>query len=358
MAKLFIPGPVDVAPEVAQAQTQEMLPHRSKEFEIIFHRAENKSRQLFGTQYRVFILPCSGTGMHEAAVRNFAHNRVLSCVNGAFSGRFYEVAVTNGKQTDKVETEWNKPITPELVAEALKGGDYEILTIVHNETSTGLQNPVEEIAAVVKEVSPETLVCVDAVSSLGGVEFQMDAWGIDFILTSSQKALALPPGLALAATSDRALARAEDVQNKGWYFDLPRLEKHRIKNSTPTTPAVSLIYALDFQLDRILAEGLKNRFARHSAMATRVQNWALERGFGLFAPEGYRSQTVTTVENTRNIDVAALNAFLMTRGMRISNGYGDLKGKTFRIAHMGEVQMADVDILLDAMDEFLSRSGV
>jgi predicted phosphoserine aminotransferase len=353
MAKLFVPGPVDVAPEVAQAQTQEMLPHRSKEFETIFHRAENKSRQLFGTQYRVFILPCSGTGLQEAAVRNFANNRVLSCVNGAFSGRFYEVAVTNGKQADKVETEWNKPITPELVAAALKGGDYEIVTIVHNETSTGLQNPVKEIAAAVKEVSPETMVCVDAVSSLAGVEFKMDAWGIDFILTSSQKALALPPGLALGATSDRALARAETVQNRGWYFDLPRLEKHRTKNSTPTTPAISLIYALDFQLDRILAEGLENRFARHSALAARVQDWALERGFGLFAPEGYRSQTVTTVENTLNIDIAALNAFLMTRDMRISNGYGDLKGKTFRIAHMGEVHMEDVDILLASMDEFL-----
>jgi predicted phosphoserine aminotransferase len=353
MAKLFVPGPVDVAPEVAQAQTQEMLPHRSKEFETIFHRAENKSRQLFGTQYRVFILPCSGTGLQEAAVRNFANNRVLSCVNGAFSGRFYEVAVTNGKQADKVETEWNKPITPELVAAALKGGDYEIVTIVHNETSTGLQNPVKEIAAAVKEVSPETMVCVDAVSSLAGVEFKMDAWGIDFILTSSQKALALPPGLALGATSDRALARAETVQNRGWYFDLPRLEKHRTKNSTPTTPAISLIYALDFQLDRILAEGLENRFARHSALAARVQDWALERGFGLFAPEGYRSQTVTTVENTLNIDIAVLNAFLMTRDMRISNGYGDLKGKTFRIAHMGEVHMEDVDILLASMDEFL-----
>ena len=353
MAKLFVPGPVDVDPEVAAAQAQDMMPHRSKEFETIFHRAENNARKLFGTQYRVFILPSSGTGLQEAAVRNFAQKRVLSCVNGAFGGRFYDVAVLNGKQADKVETEWNQPITPELVADALKGGAYEILTIVHNETSTGLQNPVDEIAAVAQEVSPETLVCVDAVSSLSGVEFQMDAWGVDFILTSSQKALALPPGLSLGATSDRALARAENVDNRGWYFDLPRLEKHRVKNSTPSTPAVSLIYALDFQLNRILDEGLENRFTRHSALAARVQNWALARGFGLFAPEGYRSQTVTTIENTHNIDIAALNAFLMERNMRLSNGYGNLKGKTFRIAHMGEVQMDDVDILLAAIDEFM-----
>ena len=358
MARLFVPGPVDIDPGVAAAQTQEMLPHRSKEFETIFHRAENNARRLFGTQYRVFVLPSSGTGLHEAAVRNFANQRVLSCVNGAFGGRFHDVAALNGKQTDKVETEWNQPITPEMVAKAIKGGKYEILTVVHNETSTGLQNPVDEIAAAVQEVSPETMVCVDAVSSLSGVEFQMDAWGIDFILTSSQKALALPPGLALGATSDRALARADAVENRGWYFDLIRLEKHRVKNSTPTTPAVSLIYALDRQLERILAEGLENRFVRHAALAARVQGWALERGFGLFAPEGYRSQTVTTVENTHNIDIPALNTFLMARDMRISNGYGDLKGKTFRIAHMGEVQMADIEILLDAIDEFLKVSGV
>jgi len=353
MATLFVPGPVDVNPEVAAAQTQEMIPHRSVEFETIFHRAENNARKLFGTEHRVFILPSSGTGLHEAAVRNFANQRVLSCVNGAFGGRFYDVAVLNGKQADKVETEWNQPITPDLVADALKGADYEILTIVHNETSTGLQNPVKEIAAVVQEVNPETMVCVDAVSSLSGVEFQMSNWGIDFIMTSSQKALALPPGLSMGATSDRALARAETVENRGWYFDLVRLEKHRKKNSTPSTPAVSLIYALDVQLGRILDEGLENRFSRHAALAARVQNWALARGFGLFAPKGYRSKTVTTVENTHNIDIAALNTFLMERNMRLSNGYGDLKGQTFRIAHMGELQMKDVDILLDAIDEFL-----
>jgi len=176
---------------------------------------------------------------------------------------------------------------------------------------------------------------------------------MDFTLTSSQKALALPPGLGLGATSDRALARAEKVENRGWYFDLVRLEKHRISNSTPATPALSLIYALDFQLDRILAEGLEKRFARHSAMAKRVQDWAVDRGFGLYAAEGFRSHTVTAVENTRNIDVSRLNTFLLQRGMRIANGYGALKNKTFRIAHMGELHMADIDALLDAMDEFL-----
>jgi predicted phosphoserine aminotransferase len=352
MAPLFVPGPVDVDPEVAAAQTRAMLPHRSKEFETIFHRAENKSRQLFGTQYRVFLTASSGSGLHEAAVRNFAHQTVLSCTNGAFGDRWYEVALANGKQADRLDAPWDQPVDPEAVKKALKEKTYDIVTIVHNETSTGLMNPVHEIAAAVKDVSPETLVCVDAVSSLAGVKFEMDAWGIDFLLTSSQKALALPPGLGLGATSDRALARAEKVQNRGWYFDLVLLEKHRTKNSTPATPAISLIYALDFQLDRILVEGLENRFARHAEMAARVQSWALEQGFGLFAAEGYRSHTVTTVVNTHNIDIAALNAALLQQDMRISNGYGALKNKTFRIAHMGELQMSDIERLLDAIDRF------
>jgi predicted phosphoserine aminotransferase len=353
MSPLFVPGPVDVDPSVLAVQTRQMLPHRSREFEEIFHQAENKSRQLFDTQYRVFLTASSGTGLQEAAVRNFAHSRVLSCTNGAFGNRWYDVATLNGKHAVKLEVPWGQPIDPNRVVDALKETDYDIITIVHNETSTGLMNPLKEIAAAVREVSPETLICVDAVSSLAGVKIEMDAWGVDFILTSSQKALALPPGLGLGATSDRALKRAETVDNRGWYFDLVRLESHRIKNSTPATPAISTIYALDFQLDRILGEGLDNRFARHAEMAKRVRNWALDRGFGLYAAEGYRSQTVTTISNKMNIDVAALNVYLLERGMRIANGYGSLKNKTFRIAHMGELTIADIDVLLVAIDSFI-----
>ena len=353
MSPLFVPGPVDVNPEVLNAQTQAMLPHRSAEFEEIFHRTEGKARQVFFTENRVFITASSGTGLQEAAVRNFANARVLNCTNGAFGNRWHDVANSNGKQADKLDVPWGEPVLPELVADALKGKQYEILTVVHNETSTGLQNPVGEIADAVRTVSPETLICVDAVSSLSGSKIETDAWGLDFVLTSSQKALAIPPGLGLAATSDRALARAKEVENRGWYFDLVRMEKHRTTNSTPATPATSLINALDFQLDRILAEGLEARFDRHAAMATRVQTWALERGFGLFAPEGYRSKTVTTVVNTREINFAELNAFLVARDMRLANGYGALKGKTFRIAHMGELTLDDIENLLAAIDEFL-----
>jgi predicted phosphoserine aminotransferase len=355
MGHLFIPGPVDVAEEIAAAQTQAMLPHRSAQFEEIFRRVGDDARKLFFTDQRVFITASSGTGFHEAAVRNLANKTVLACVNGAFAARWQQVAQSNGKDTDTLETEWNQPITADLVADALKQKSYEIILVVHNETSTGLVNPIKDIAAAVHATSPDTLVCVDAVSSLAGDKLEMDAWGLDMVLTSSQKALALPPGLGLAAVNDRAMARAEKVENRGWYFDFLRMEKHRVKDSTPATPAISLIYALDLQLKRIFAEGLEARFARHAAMADRVQSWAIEHKLDLFAPEGYRSKTVTTIDNKLEIDISALNAFLQTRAMRIANGYGPLKGKTFRIGHMGELGLDDVNELLEVMQEFLAQ---
>lgn len=357
MPRMFVPGPVDVADEILQAQAAPMLPHRSKEFEAVYRRASEKARGLFFTQYRVFLTASSGTGLQEAAIRNFVDKKVLSCVNGAFAERWYEVAVMNGKDAEKLAFEWDEPVDPERVAEAVRKGGFEAVTVVHNETSTGLQNPVREIAQAVRAAAPETLILVDAVSSLGGSKIEMDAWGLDMVLTSSQKCLALPPGLALGAVSDRAMKKAEKVENRGWYFDLIRMEKHRLKDSSPATPAMSLIFALDKQLDRIFAEGLENRFARHSAMARRVQTWAEEHDLSLYAPEGFRSQTVTTVKNERGWDISALNKFLLERGMRIANGYGALKNVTFRIAHMGETQIEDIEELLKAMEEFLQKGG-
>jgi len=357
MTRLFIPGPVDVDPEVSAAQTRDMLPHRSEQFETLYRRTWEKASQLFATSQRVFIVTSSGSGLQEAAVRNLANGDVLSCVNGAFGQRWHQVALSNGKSADPLEADWGQPILPDQVAAALLKKSYEIVTVVHNETSTGLENPVREITSEVQETSPETLVCVDAVSSLGGAKIEMDAWGLDFVLTSSQKCLGLPPGLALAAVSDRAMARVKQVPDRGWYFDLARLERHLLKDSTPATPAISLIYALDVQLDRILAEGLVNRFARHSGMAERVQDWALEQGLGLFAAEGYRSKTVTAVANTLDLDFNELNIFLMKKGMRIANGYGPLKDKTFRIAHMADTQMKDIEQLLKRMQKFIQTKS-
>jgi aspartate aminotransferase-like enzyme len=358
MSPMFVPGPVDVDPDVLAAQTAPMLPHRSQEFEAIFRRASENSRQIFFTQAPVFIVTASGTGLQEAAVRNLAKRDVLSCVNGAFSKRWYDVALSNGKQADILEAEWGQPILPDMVSRALQAKRYELLTLVHNETSAGVQNPIQEIAAAARAVSPDTLICIDAVSSLGGVRLEMDAWGLDMVLTSSQKCLALPAGLALAAVSERAMEYARQVPLRGWYFDLVRMEEHRLKDSTPATPAMSLIYALDYKLQLILEEGLEQRFARHKVLAERVQNWGESCGLHMFAAPGYRSLTVTTFSSPPGFHLGNLNQFLLQRGMRIANGYGLLKDKTFRVAHMGDTRVEDIEVLLSAMEIYLNGSAI
>jgi predicted phosphoserine aminotransferase len=354
MARMFVPGPVDVAPEVLQAMAKPMIPHRSKEYEAIHRSAAEKAQKVFFTDYRVFLGTHSGSGMQETGIRNLVNKDVLCCVNGAFSERWYDVAVSNGKKADRLDVEWGKAVKPDQLKEALKKKHYEAVTIVHNETSTGVESPVKDLAKVVREASPETFILVDAVSSLGGAKLEMDAWDLDFLMTSSQKCLALPPGLSLAGVNDRALAKAATVENRGWYFDLLIMEKHRVQNSTAMTPVIPLIYALDFQLDRIFEEGLENRFARHAAMSQRVYDWSVAHGMPSFAEDEYRSKTVATISNTMKLDVSAMNKFLLENyQMRISSGYGDLKDTTFRIATMGEISLTDVDMLLEGMDKFI-----
>lgn len=354
--KLFIPGPVEVRPEILQAQTAPMIGHRSGDCDALIASVESKIKQVFMTESRVYILAASGSGLQEAAIRNGvrAGRRVASFVNGAFSLRWHEVAAGCGKQAVMFDVPWGQPVRPADVDTALAGGDWDAITVVHNETSTGATSPVGEIAALLAEKYPDTLLFVDAVSSIAGDWIPTDAWGLDVCLTSSQKALALPPGLAFAAVSDRVLERAKAVTGRGWYFDFLVLEKYLVKNTTPATPAISLLRAADQQLSDILAEGMTARVERHRRLAGMTQQWALEHGFALFAAEGYRSQTVTCIENTPGVDYASLSKFLKTRGLAISNGYGDLKGKTLRIAHMGDVTDAEMREVLAAMSEFLA----
>ena len=352
MAHLFIPGPTDVHPAVLAAQAQTMIGHRGADFQNLFARIQPKLQQVFFTRSRVYISTSSGTGLQEAAMRNCVEKNVLCCVNGAFSERWYQVVIANGKQATRIDVEWGKAILPEMVDAVLAQGGFDAVAIVHNETSTGVASPIREIAALVRERYPDVMIMVDAVSSLGGVEIDFNSWGLDVLFTSSQKCFALPPGLSFAAVSDRALAKAQRVQNRGLYFDFVELEEQLLKNQTPSTPAISLMWALDAILDRMLAEGLANRFERHAQMAKRTQSWADEK-YALFAQENYRSQTVTCVSNTRKTDIKALNKFLRERGMEISDGYGNLKNTTFRIAHMGEIGMNDLNMVIALIDEFI-----
>ena len=350
--KLFIPGPTHVREKILQAQAAPMIGHRAKEYSDLQAAVTTKLQQLLYTQQRVYLYACSSTGMMEGSVRQASTRRILNTVCGAFSKRWFQMTAANGIPCDKVEVPMGQAITPELVDEALSKGDYDAITIVMNETSTGLTNPLADIAALIHEKYPDVLILVDAVSGMAGIKIEFDAWGLDVCLAGVQKCFALPAGLTVCAVSDRARERAQQIESPGYYFSYAQMDKKYEKHQTPATPAISLIQALNAQMDDILAEGLENRWRRHEEMATTVQDWA-RRYFGLYSDERYLSNTVTNVENTRGISVAGLNEELAKRGAMISNGYGDLKEKCFRIAHMGDLTLDDVKWLLGQIEDIL-----
>lgn len=352
--RLVLPGPVEVRKEILDAQTEWMIGHRSSAFADLFARLQDKLKQVFLTTNRVYPIGASGTGFWEGASRNCIRDAypALHLVSGAFSERWAEISQANGKQVKVIEVDWGQAHTPEMVADALKQGHFDAVCMVHNETSTGVTNPVQAISEVVRAYD-DTLMLVDTVSGFVGAELRVDDWGIDVALTSSQKAFALPPGMAFAAVSDRVLDRAREIPYRGYYFDFIALEESLVKNNTPSTPPISLMFAADKQLDDILAEGLENRWARHLSMRDRTIDWAQQRGFGLFAQEGYRSPTVTTVANALEIDVNAMASFMAKRNFSMDKGYGKIKGKTFRIAHMGDMQPETLEEVLTGFDAFL-----
>jgi aspartate aminotransferase-like enzyme len=353
MTRLFIPGPTDVNSKTLDAMRRPLIGHRTAEFSEMFARVQENLKHVLQTKNRVFITTSSGTGLFEGALRNTVSERVLICVCGAFGERWVDMAHANDLIVERVDSAWGDPNTPDLIAAKLKTQHYDSLAIVHNETSTGVENPIADTLAVVRELQPEIITIVDAVSSAGGVDIPTDDLGIDILVSSSQKCFALPPGLAFAAVSDRAMDRAKTIEHRGYYFDFLLLDKFLNANMALATPAVSLFFALDKQLEQILAEGIQERFNRHTRLASIVQNWALEH-FDLYAAVGYRSKTLTTVQNTRNINITALNDFLSKYDMILGNGYGKLKDQTFRIAHMGDLQDRDLRKLLSLTNEFIS----
>lgn len=354
--RLFIPGPTEVRAAIRTAQAKPMIGHRSAAFADLFARVQGKLRQVFYTHSRVYVSSSSGTGLWEAASRNCVRDdkKVLHVINGAFSERWAYVSKANGKEVVPLELPWGKAVRGAMVRQSLHSGGIDAVAIVHNETSTGTMSPLHEIASVLEDF-PDVLLLVDAVSSAVGVKIEVDQLGIDMLIASSQKCFGLPPGLAFAPTSDQVLTRAKLIPYRGYYFDLVALEEQLVKNNTPATPAISLMFALDQQLDAILAEGLDARFARHRALAELTRQWADAHGFDLFPEAGFESQTVTAITNTRRMDVTALCSYLQARGMQIDDGYGKLKGQTFRIAHMGDVTQEELEELLGHMSAYLEH---
>ncbi|MEZ4411999.1 MAG: alanine--glyoxylate aminotransferase family protein [Gemmatimonadales bacterium] len=354
----FLPGPTEVTDDVLAAQTRPMIGHRGKGMEDLLARIQPRLQRVFRTERPVYISSSSATGLMEGALRNGARQRVLSLVNGAFSDRFQKIAVACGLEVDVLEAEWGEIHTPERLADALKGGTYDAVTVVHSETSTGALNPIAELAKVV-HASGDAVLLVDSVTGVAGNVVESDAWALDFVLTGSQKALALPPGLAFGVAQPNILERAKAKEGRGVYFDFLEFEKFTLKNQTPNTPAVSLLYALDKQLERIDAETMPGRWDRHNAMAMRTWAWADEmtaRGIPVrvLAPEDFRSWTVTCLTMPPGKKGSEVNAAMKAKGITISAGYGKLKDTTIRIGHMGEHTLPELERVLTALEEVLA----
>jgi aspartate aminotransferase-like enzyme len=349
--RLFIPGPTEVAPEVRQEMARPPVGHRSGEATVLGEAVISKLQRLLNTEGPVFLSTSSSTGLMEAVVRNGSRKRFLCLPSGAFGERWRDICELNGKPHEVLETEWGRAVRPGRVREALRTGRFDAVLLTHNETSTGVMNPLAEVAEVCREFD-DVFLFVDAVSSLGAVEMDFAGLGADGVLAGVQKALAVSPGFALMAVTERAVERARRVENRGFYFDFVRHFAAYRKRQGVTTPSTSHLYALDLQLQRILEETMPVREARHRAMADRVRAWAREN-FALYPEEGSESVTLTCIRNTRGVDVPALNRELAKRGVVIGNGYGKLKNETFRIAHMGEIRPEEIEELLGWIDEIL-----
>lgn len=354
--KLFIPGPVQVSDKTFAAFCQPMIGHRSGEFKKLYGGIQPRLQELFATKRPVFLSTSSAWGVMEGAIRNLVSGgKVLNCMCGAFSDKWFDVSKKCGKDAVALQVEWGQPIRGEQIREKLKEGGYEAVTLIHNETSTGVMSDLREITDVMREF-PEVLLIVDTVSSFSTVPIPMDELGIDVLLTGSQKALAMPPGLALFAASEKAMARAATVKGRGYYFDFLEFAKNQEQDMTPSTPTISHIYALRSKLDDIFTEGVAARHERHARLNATVHEWVKSNGFEFFAPEGYRSKSLTCVANNKKIDVAALTKNMKERhGMIIDGGYGKLKGETFRLSNMGDETDATIQELLAALDDSLKN---
>jgi aspartate aminotransferase-like enzyme len=351
--KLFIPGPTEVAPDVLAKMATPMIGHRSKDASNLQREITEKLRKVMKTENPIVLSTSSGSGLMEGSIRSFTAKRAIVFSVGAFGNRWFKMAEANNVAADKHEAEWGHPTTAADVERYLSTGKYDVMTVTHNETSTGIMNPVEEIAEVKKKY-PDVIWLLDTVSSMGGANINVDALGVDVCIASTQKALALPPGMAIASVTRKALEHGKLVKHRGWYLDILELYKYveTKDHQYSATPSLSHMFAMNYQLDRILAEGMEKRYARHLEMAEFTRAWA-KKNFALYPEEKHASVTLTTITNTKNISVKALNDALGKEGMQISNGYGDLKEKTFRIAHMGELTMDDIKQVTSAIDRIL-----
>ena len=357
--KLHIPGPVEVSPKTFEALCRPMIGHRGQGFKDLYGKMQPQLQTLLGTKQLVYLSTSSAWGVMEGALRNLTGKRVLNCMKGAFSDKWFDVAQKCGKQAEALQVPWGSPIRAEQIDAKLATGQFDSLTLIHNETSTGTMSPLGEIAAL-KAKYPDVMFIVDAVSSMTAVPLGFDALGIDVLLAGTQKAFALPPGLAVFVASPAALAKAATLKDRGYYFDFVEFEKNAKENMTPSTPSIPHIYALGSKLDEFFAEGLEARYARHARTNQMLRDWVAKHGFTLFPEPEFSSKTLVCVNNgarpgSRVVDAAKLQQLVKDQGILIDGGYGKIKGTTFRISNMGDETPETIAALIAVLDKAMAQ---
>jgi aspartate aminotransferase-like enzyme len=357
--KLHIPGPVEVSEKTFKALCSPMIGHRGQGFKDLYAKIQPQLQQLLSTKQLVYLSTSSAWGVMEGAIRNLVTKKVLNCMCGAFSDKWFDVSKKCGKPADALQVDWGSPIRAESIDKKLATGEFDALTLIHNETSTGVMSHLADIAALKKKY-PEVMFIVDAVSSMTAVPLKFDDLGIDVLLAGTQKAFALPPGAAVFVCSKAALTKAATLKDRGYYFDFVEFQKNAEQSMTPSTPSIPHIYALSSKLDDFFAEGLDARYARHQKTNQMTRDWAKKHGFTQFPEPGFESITLTCVNNGakpggRTVDVAKLQKLTKDQGFLIDGGYGKIKGTTFRVSNMGDETEATMGQLFAAMDKAMAQ---
>ena len=360
MIKLFIPGPTYVCEEILQEMSRPQIGHRTDAFRELFGSLRKPLQKLFFTKNDVLISTSSGSGLWEASIRNCVNKKVLHATNGFFSEKWAELSKNSDKEAEVLKFDYGKAIDPDVVDEALSKNDFEAFCMPHCETPTGATSNLKDFSRVMKK-HKDVLWFVDCVSTIGGMKVEVDKLGIDFCFTSSQKAMAMPPGLSFGSVSDRCYEKAENVSGRGYYFDILSLKKEYDRNQTTYTPTTAHLYALKKQLERIEIEGLENRFKRHAEMAEFTRDWAINHGFDLFTEKGFYSDTSTTISNNKNLNFKIIVPKMLEKNCVVDPGFVGLneflisKGMntTFRIAHMGDLTLDDIKDVTGKLEELI-----
>jgi aspartate aminotransferase-like enzyme len=357
--KLHIPGPVEVSEKTFRAFCSPMIGHRGQGFKDLYAKIQPQLQQLLSTKQLVYISTSSAWGVMEGAIRNLVSKKVLNCMCGAFSDKWFDVSKRCGKEAEALQVPWGSPIRAIDVDKKLASGQFDALTLIHNETSTGVMSPLAEIAALKKKY-PDVMFIVDAVSSMTAVPLKFDELGIDVLLAGTQKAFAMPPGASVFVCSPAALVKAATLKDRGYYFDFVEFQKNAEQSMTPSTPSIGHVYALASKLEDIFAEGLDARYARHANLAQMTRDWAAKHGLTLFPEKGFESVTLTCVNNGarpggRTIEVTKLQKLVKDQGFLIDGGYGKIKGTTFRISNMGDETEETMKKLYAALDQAMSQ---